>query len=327
MARGTKQSTIQYRRLSAISKPVEGFDLQTAITNALNQTVDGIVIGDDFRCREFQYDPYQTFVFSWYSKTAAGIVGELCCFEPAGFLVAVNRTANASKTLNLHQIKTQDGHEPLKGTLYFMVKNNHVLVMQNGVTAKMLERYLNWLFSIKTKLVPNSNMFLETQVEVKSLAAEKLKTEEIRISPAAAQAHETMPRKKKKSTQSETIQTLAVDDSKSWSLLMAAGFDRKHFESFLNRTEGKGKIEVSLSIKLKNGRYKETFDQLPLAAIASNFEEDEVKLYSPNGLVRGVISTGTYKCEIQMHNSLVDRRRLGSAFQKAQRDFVERGFM
>lgn len=242
-------------------------------------------------------------------------------------MVAVNRTANASKTLNLHQIKTQDGHEPLKGTLYFLVKNNHVLVMQSGVSAKMLERYLNWLFSIKTKLVPNSNMVLETQVEIKSLSAARLKTEEIRISPPAAQADPSLPRTKKGSPSGDVIQTLAVDDSKSWSLLEAAGFKKKDFQSFLNRTQGKGKIEVSLSIKLKNGRFKETFDQLPLESVASYFEEDEVKLYSPNGLVKGVISTGTFKCDIQMHDSLVDRRKLGTSFQKAQRDFVERGFM
>lgn len=310
-----------------MSKPVAGFDLEGTIINALNQSDDGTLIGDDFRCREYQFDQYQTLVFSWYAPTKFGLIGELCSFEPAGFLLAVNRTANVSKTLNLHQIKTQDGHEPLKGALYFMVQKNHILILQSGLSAKNLERYLNWLLGIKTNMVSNSNMFFETKVEMLSPDAAKKRTQEIRITPAAAQAAPAMKKRKKSKDAKDTIQTVAVDDSKSWSLLEAAGFKRADFKNFLERTGGQGKIEVSLSIKLKNGRYKDTFDNIPLSTVASHFEEDEVQLFSPNGRIRGVISTATFKCDIDMKDSLVDRGRLGTVFQKALRDFVERGFM
>jgi hypothetical protein len=54
---------------------------------------------------------------------------------------------SGAKAYNLTQAKAPDGHEPIRGTLYFMSIKNHVLLIESDVSASRVERYLSWLLS------------------------------------------------------------------------------------------------------------------------------------------------------------------------------------
>ena len=148
-----KKVTVQYRKLDDSPGAFGGETLQEAIALCLKQPNGTGVLGDNPAQRHYKDAAYGTLVLNYIDDTPMYFFGELVRFDPGADLPLLQLAAGV-KAYNLTQAKPPDGHEPLRGVLYFMVIGNHVVLIEADVSSSRAERYLTWLLTEATTVVP-----------------------------------------------------------------------------------------------------------------------------------------------------------------------------
>ena len=152
MANGWKKASVLYRKLA----PITGYGpaLQASLSTAMKRTVAGGTLGDNAESRQCKEDPdYGTVVLNHIDDNQHYFFGELVRFEPGADLPLLQ--IGTGKVYNLTQAKAPQGHEAIRGVLYFMLIGNNVIVLEGGVVSARAERYFTWLLRELVKVLPN----------------------------------------------------------------------------------------------------------------------------------------------------------------------------
>src|SRR5579872_2960584 len=121
-----KKVSLQYRRCAQITNFTQS--LQQALSDAIKRPIGGGTFGDDVSSRRCDEDSdYGTLVLNYVVDDPNFFFGELVRFEVGADLPLLK--LGTGKVYDLTQAKAPDGHEAVRGVLYFMSIKDHVILL------------------------------------------------------------------------------------------------------------------------------------------------------------------------------------------------------
>jgi hypothetical protein len=94
--------------------------------------------------------------------------GQLAGFEPNEHMPVLERAFAGRPDVNIAQHAAPQGYDFLRGLLYFLVIESHVLVLETGtLSTSRLERYLTWILKDRVGLMADEgHVLLEKKIEI-----------------------------------------------------------------------------------------------------------------------------------------------------------------
>lgn len=221
MTKGRRDINVQYRRLEGAILPSANFSLFDEIIAALNVQKEGVALRADWRLRNFHFDNDVSLTMNWFVQDSDYLIAEVAGVEPGGLLTAASRSAGGA-FFEIGQVEPGEGREPYLGAVYFLARGNHVLIADDGLSAKRVENYLEWLLGTATDIVPNFPVHLEPKVSVSDAASQSATATTIEVRP------------KPFSPPSETNELMSVKTGgAAWDVLNALRMDYRDFDSLI----------------------------------------------------------------------------------------------
>ena len=318
-----KKVTIQYRKLEDIENKLLGTTLQAAVSAALQAKGPNGIIGDDPELRLCTEDPdYGTTVLNFFHDAGTHLFGEIVRFEPGADLPLLSKK-NVGKSYNLTQAKAPDGHEAVRGVLYFSLIDDHAILLEREVNASRSERYFSWLLSELTSTVPKgTHVLLAAELQVQDGGAQLSEIGEVVVRPQPIRSSEAPM--EAGDNDIIGIQKRGVAMNNTFKVLVAAGMDEASINALI---EDKTDVEVVLQIKFKEERRRRTLDSNQAKLLLRNLPEDELTLNGPGGRQQGKIVKLAYPANIQMMGSLLDTEDVARALVEAFHHFKNNGYI
>lgn len=325
VAASRKKVTVQYRKLDDISNAFGAKTLQQAASAALKESRGGVVIGDDPQQRQFTDTGYGTLVLNFIDDRKEYFFGEIVRFEPGADLPLL-QLGSGVKAYNLTQAKAPDGHEPLRGVLYFMAIGNHVVLVEADVSTARAERYLTWLLSGATQILGSGgHVILVAELtaagggmQLSTVDEVVFKPRPVAPEPSAEGAGTLVPT-------TETA-TRGVAETNAFEVLKAAGMDEADIRKFAaNDTQ----IEVTLQIRFKGARRRrEALSIEDTNRLLRNIPDDELTLKGPGGRQKdGKIEKLSYPANVETVGSLLKPTDVARALLEGYKSFVANGYI
>ncbi|OYU50087.1 MAG: hypothetical protein CFE31_00535 [Rhizobiales bacterium PAR1] len=321
-----KKVTVQYRKLDDIAGSFGTQTLQQAISACLKQPHGSGILGDNPAQRQYNDNGYGTLVLNYIDDKSEYFFGELVRFEPGADLPLLQLSTGV-KAYNLTQAKPPDGHEPLRGVLYFMAVGNHVVLIEADVSSSRAERYLSWLLSEATATVPKgTHVILLAELTASGGAMQLSQVEEVVFKPkpfVPEGADQLLPDQHLPTVETATR---GVAETNALEVLKAAGMDEADIQKFAaNDTQ----IEVTLQIRFKGQRRKRqslTIDDTN--RLLRNIPDDELTLKGPGGRQKnGKIEKLAYPANVETLGSLLKTADVARALYEGYKSFVSNGYV
>jgi hypothetical protein len=313
-AKNRREISIQYRRLDGAVLSSPNFSLFRAVVDALNFEQESVKLRDDWRLRDFNYANEESLILNWFAHDDEYLIGEIVGVEPGGLLTAARRSASSKEFFEVGQVETPEGEEPYLGAVYFLIRGNHVLVAEDGLSAKRIESYLEWLLNGVTKITENFAVHLQPKVHVSHVDASTANATTITVKPKPFAPPTTSGNELLKFETGNA----ALD------VLNAIGMDFKDFDQLVAEASD-ASIVLEIKLKFKRGLNSMLPAKLvSLDGLAANFDEDEIFLQGDKGTVQGKLVRANYKCPVRVENGQINKDDLRSAFGEAWDDFVNR---
>lgn len=323
VATSIKQKKIVLMKVEDILNRPNDSNLANLLSNAWKSKVGGKTFSDDIDVREQSLPSGDSVVMNRAVSKDKSFLGEIVSFEPDGYLIVANRDKAKDKSkLHLRQILTDENEDPYKGITFFYAFKDYVLFLDSGVRYQIVSRYLSWMISIAYGVTKGVHVKLNPEIEFTGNQAKVVKATTLEIRPKPISP--TTPLEgyiDQRTTKSETIK----DEDTADRVLRALNFDYKSFQRYREETEGAGKIEVQVFLKLRNKRKLVPVSKnLPLAAIMDSNQDAEFLLKGKGGSSKGRLVRANYLADIRYEGSLIDKDSVTEAFRVALKDFIAR---
>lgn len=272
-----KKVSLQYRKLATIND--FALSLQTALANAVAHPIGASTFGNDVSSRRCDEDlEYGTLVLNYILDDPNFFFGELVRFEMGADLPLLK--LGAGKVYDLTQAKAPDGHEAVRGVLYFMAVKNHVILLEGGIASSRLERYLTWTLAKIVKVVPEaSQVLLDAEFTTPGDTRKLAEVEHIVLKPRALT--EPMTKAAEELVEQTHTAKREVASTNTFDVLLAAGFGRADIEELVKE---KTDLEVRIEIKFKSeNRRRKVLGAEQASRLLRNLPEDELTLTGPGG--------------------------------------------
>lgn len=320
---GRKKVNIQYRKLEDLSGGFGTHTLMSALSASLRYISSKGAIADSVESRQYDVDKaYGTLVLNYVEDSQTFFFGEIVRFEPGADLPLLQIGANV-KAYNLTQAKAPQGHEPIRGVLYFMAIGNHVMVLESDVSTGRAETYLSWLLSDATaSAAKGTHVILVAELSAQAGAMQLSQVEQVvfkprPVSPADPQAPMVPV------TVGETSR--GVSETNTLEVLRAAGMDDTDIQKLV---EADTKIEVTLQIKFKGQRRRKPLGIEDANRLLRNIPEEQVTLIGPGGRQKeGKIVKLAYPANVEMVGSLLETKDVARALYEGYKYFVSNGYI
>jgi len=206
---------------------------------------------------------------------------------------------------------------------FFLLRGDHVLVVEQDLTTSMLERYLRWLLCTRTKtalrdarvqLVPK--IFLDGEQHVlKEVRSIKLTPPPASLSGFALERTRSF--------------VLAADDEPETDILgilRAAHFDTAVIERLAAETQAE--VEISLNVHFKHGKRIISLNGDEALALLRDVPEDELVIQARGVRKnRGVLERVSLDASVERKGNILDRRETWRALEEAAGEYRSKGFM
>jgi hypothetical protein len=298
-----KSVRVQYRRVDT-SKALESgaLPLSEQIRRSLAHSIDGRTVAEDvlLRIREDEFEG--TTVFNGQRVTDTGSVfGELVHYEPGASIPLIRRAhgdlSNAPVAeLDLRQDKVTDDHELVRGALYFKCRENHVCIIEHGLSAERLQRFLNWFLLERTGVAPpDYRLFLLPSLEAKGGLDD---VEKIIVRPEpVGPLHHSLHR---------SDEQHSSGGSRLWRLLKSVFSDTTDLEALA--LERDASIELTLEIKLTSQRGIVRLDSNDTQRLLRDIPLQDLKLISKTGRQEGSrITSRSFPSKVQYDGAFLSR--------------------
>lgn len=157
----TKPVTIQYRLADEFSWGTQ-MTLQDACEVALEQEIQGVTISSCAGLRLKEIDEGSLFI-NWYHKEEGidAIFGDLTLYSQDETKLLLDKGGFSRSHVEVEQRPAGKGLEYVDSIMYWMIKNNHVFLIQTpSIRSDKFENYLIWLISEKTPAVQSPASFM-----------------------------------------------------------------------------------------------------------------------------------------------------------------------
>ena len=321
-----KKVTVQYRKLDDVASAFGARTLQQAISACLKETRGSALLSDDPNVRQFGDDAYGTLVLNLYDDEKEYFFGEIVRFEPGADLPLL-QIGTGVKAYNLTQAKAPDGHEPLRGVLYFMAIDNHLVLIEVDVSSARAERYLSWLLSEASLILKKgSHVILVAELTAASGSGLQLsKVDEVVFRPKPFAPDQLYGMAGSQIVDTVETATRGVAETNALEVLKAAGMDEADIQKF---AAGGTELEVTLQIKFKGQRRKRMLSIEDTNRLLRNIPDDELTLKGPGGRQKnGKIEKLSYPANIETVGSLLKTSDVARALFEGYKSFVANGYI
>lgn len=320
----SKRVRIHYRRFFRGVDPVVTEPLSTAVANALSHRVDGVELDTDVRMRTCQDVDYGSVILNGRFRAANGdVFGELVRFDPETNIPLLVQNSTSTAELEIREAVKPNDAEVLQGMTFFLIRKDHVLVVEQGLTNPVFERYLRWLLCERTPvatryaripLIPK--LFLDEEID--GLRDVKM----VRLRPAPLQAGMLPFEEGRTEVHSSDVEPT----TDVLSILRAANFDTAVIEDMM-RQHGAA-VELNLSITLKAGRSTLKMQGEEAVALLRNVPEDDLIVIG-DGIRRnrGVLERLSEQVDIERKGNILVRKDAWAALQKAAASYRDAGLI
>jgi hypothetical protein len=321
-----KKVTIQYRKLDDFTGGLRGKFLQDVLAQCMQEKVEGQELGDNPALREFAEDgSYGTLVLNTFKVSSGSFFGEIVRYEPGADLPLL-RIAEGQQAYDLTQAKAPDGHEPVRGVIYFLAVRNHVMLLQGDVSASRAERYFSWLLTLRTNVLSNNTHIVLLAEFAEDDAGKQLKqVQEIFVRPRPLRAIDAQP------SDGGGIRTLdtttrEIRDNSAVTVLRAAGIDETDIFKLADNADTQ--LEVTLQIRLKGRRNCQNIEIEDANRLLRNIPDDELTLIGPGGKQRdGKIIKLSYPANVECKGSILETTDVARALLEAYKYFESNGYI
>jgi hypothetical protein len=320
---GRKKVNIQYRKLEDLTGGFGKHTLQSALSSCLKQAAGGSVVADSVTSRQFEQDKaYGTIVLNYVEDTQLFFFGEIVRFEPGADLPLLQIGTNV-KVYNLTQAKAPQGHEPIRGVLYFMAIGNHALILESDVSTGRAETYLSWLLGEATPSVSKgTHVILVAELSAQAGATQLRQVEQVVFKPRPVEAPDASA-----ALMPVTVGATSKDvaETNTLEVLRAAGMDDTDIQKLV---QSDTKIEVTLQIKFKGQRRRKPLGIDDANRLLRNIPEDQITLIGPGGRQKeGKIVKLSYPANIELVGSLLNSKDVARALYEGYKYFVSNGYI
>ena len=321
-----KKVTVQYRKLDDIEQAFGGQSLQAVLCACMKKQNGSGQIGDDPSQRHYTDDGYGTLVLNFVDDRSEYFFGELVRFEPGADLPLLQLDTGV-KAYNLTQAKAPQGHEPLRGILYFMAVGSHVVLIESDVSSARAERYLSWLLSdATTTLARGTHVILLAELTAAGGAMQLSKVEEVVFKPKPFQPKGTDFQTSDQTVPTVETETRGVAETNALEVLKAAGMDEADIQKFASNDT---QIEVTLQIRFKGQRRRrQSLTIEDTNRLLRNIPDDELTLKGPGGRQKnGKIEKLAYPANVETIGSLLKTDDVARALYEGYKSFVSNGYI
>jgi hypothetical protein len=319
----SKRVRIHYRRFFRGGEPIISETLSAAVAKALSHKVDGAELDTDVRLRTCEDVDYGSVILNGRFRAANGdVYGELVRFDPDTNIPLLVQNSSSTAELEIREAVKPNDAEVLQGMTFFMIRKDHVLVVEQGLTNPIFERYLRWLLCERTPVAQRNarvplipKLFLDE--EVQSLRDVKM----VRLRPAPLQVDTLFDADRTEIQSKEVEPTTNV-----LGILKAANFDTAVIENMM-RLHGAA-VELNLSITLKAGRSTLKMQGEEAVALLRNVPEDDLIVIG-DGIRknRGVLERLSEQVDIERKGNILVRKEAWNALRKAAASYRDAGLI
>lgn len=316
-----KAVTVQYRKLDDPNGGFQGRTLLATLTKAMSAVVDEKNLGQSAEVRVDGSDPaFGAVVLNYHHYGEDFFFGEIVRFEPGADLPLL-QIKDHIQSYNLTQSKAPDGHEPIRGMLYFVVFNDHLVFFENSLPSARLERYLTWLLADKVKVCkPNTHVILSAEVRMEGAdpTLREIQQIEIKAPPITEASDERI-------VEVSEARERKVSRLDAMEVLRAAHMSEEDIQSLLSDSTS---LEVFLQIRFKSKRLRRPIAAASANRLLRNLAEDDVTMFGPAGKQKaGKLVKLSQPAQVVRVGSLLDTKDALRALTESYRYFVSNGYI
>jgi hypothetical protein len=256
----TKNAQVRYRRFIDLTNSLNDYSLKEALLRALAHRIGGVALRDDMAQRLFQpQGEPQVYALNENLGRQHWFYGQLAGFEPGEHMPVLERSFAGRADVNIGQQAAPRGYDFLRGLLYFLVVDSHVLVLETGtLSTSRLERYLTWILKDRVGLMnQDGHVLLEKRIEIQEEGGGLQEVKEIIFRPEPTKVSDVaIPAGFRGRNQEVTrlLDTLQADEKAMFGIFNALGVPSADLARLMATlpADAELKAEVRLLVKEKN---------------------------------------------------------------------------
>lgn len=329
MVHSRKSITIHYRKLDDITNSFNGNSLQQAMVMAMGSNIDGIKIRDNWKHRSYRLPRRPEYnIFINHNE-----IGEDNCFGDLtlyshGYIQPLLENTDDAPILPLSQISAPKGSEYVSSIMYWMIKDNHVFLIQSqSIRGRIIEDYLTWLFKEKSGVTDqNTNVLLDSTFDTNVVGADLEDISRIEIGGLSVSSQTDVSQPRDRITEGETYHQ--VDSRRSMGekaeRILEIILDNETDIRNLKRNLPEGAVlDVGVNIGFKS-KYRK-IAPAAMSSLLRNLPEEEVVAFGKDGRIKGNSITLKYNANAQFTGSLLDITDAQRCLNEAYENFVSNG--
>lgn len=323
--------TIHYRRLQDVTGALNGQTLERAVRTAMGHRHNGNSLSDQWNLRAWLIPPSddETLLMNIFHDGGNHFFGDLTQYTQ-GYMQALIGNQGNVPMLNVEQEPPPDGKEYVHSMMYWMVIDDHVLIIQSrSLTAKRLEEYLTWLLKDRTTTIDQTGqIILQAKFDAADVGGDlddireiivgggtPVESAGVAVEPRAPEAREVdvyRELEERRPWQERAIDVLRI--------VMRSDAD---VEELLESIPDDADLDVSVHIGYKARRRR--VSRAPMQQALRNLPEGEITAVGKHGRLTGQDIRLSYPARITKDGSLLNLEDTRRALREAYTYFVENG--
>lgn len=280
---------IQYRRFEPAGNTT---NLHTSISAALSEIVSQKQRRISPKLRMKELGDKGTAVLNRIDEMHNWTFGELALFNPGqGVPVIID---SEDVILDLKQMSLQSGQHLIKGIIYYLNCENHVVFIQPpNVSLGILRAFFEWLLCSNGPKLP-APFRLEAMVQASGDNAPKVKAIGIRARSELKATGSMVMRVEDHQEVREAGKATSDSTSTALDMARAAGMSSNDLQLLASLADD-GELVADLRLKLIKDGKTVKFDRVKASDLLNDQESDTISLYGENGKFKGELTRLRYE--------------------------------
>lgn len=316
-----KQVTIHYRRFYR--------NKQTPFTDQLSETValalqheneSGKFVGKVARRIYREQDDGRVLLLNGVLPTPKQVVfGELLSYDPDANIPLLMHGAEDAAELEVRQGTKPNDAEFLRGVMFFMLRGDHLFMIDQDLGTPALERYIRWILATATATTKDDRIqFIPSLLLGESTELKRVKS--IRLEPRPHGSDLFAP------DQSEALNTLEeTSKTNILDILKAAKFESTVLSRLLE--DQNLAVKLKLTLEFRQGRTQMSLDGQDALALLRHVDEEDLVVIGETAMKRrGKLERPKVTAHIEQKGNMLDRADAWKALEGAYDTYKKNGY-
>ena len=319
-----KRVRVHYRRFYRTSEPAVEGPLAGGIAAALRSQKDGVALDSAVRLRKYEDQDAGSVILNGRFVTQSGdVYGELVRYDPDTNITLLVHGSSDVAEFEVRLADKPNDAEVLRGMSFFLLRGDHVLIIEQDMTNPIFERYLRWLLCHQTRVARKDTRIQLIPRALIGQGGEMLRNvRSIQFRPPKLTADELQ-------LGHQTSKSMLGYDGTAADILevlRAAHFDTAVIERVA--AEHNAAVEIRLNVILKAGRETVKLSGEDALSLLRNVPEEDLVLNGDGARKnRGVIERLSVIKDVERKGSILDRKDAWRALREAAATYSDEGLI